>query len=442
MSAATFSAFRFDGRTAHATAVSMRLDDDVLIVEDANGVVLEREPLPAARVSDAFDHAPRLIALSSGTTLEVPDEGGELARVLERAGFKDSPATRLQRHWAVVMLALVACIGLIAAAYFFGLPVAARWVAFALPATVEKRLGTQLLAVLDGHFVLPSVLEETERATIVRRFGEAARKAAPDVTFRLEFRAAPMVNAFALPGGVIVVTDALVDVAGDDDAVIGVLAHELGHVRAKHGMRQVLQSAGAGSLAGLMWGDFSGTAASIPVLLGFLRSSRAFEREADEFAMAFLHENGLSVQPLQRFFASLTPGWLGVSTEPVTPDIVKGLGNREARGARIIVVASGGPAAKSGVQIGDVVTEFGGRKIDSHGEFLRAVRRTKTGVEVRIKGWRESSGPGPAWTEYETTVRLAERRTAMSDLPDFLSTHPPTAERLRRLGRETEKDTR
>jgi len=58
-------------------------------------------------------------------------------------------------------------------------------------------------------------------------------------------------------------------------------------------------------LAGLLWGDFSGTAASVPLVLGVMRYSRGFEREADDFAIAFLRTNKISVWPLYDFLVRL-----------------------------------------------------------------------------------------------------------------------------------------
>ena len=62
---------------------------------------------------------------------------------------------------------------------------------------------------------------------------------------------------------------------------------------------------GVGILAGLIWGDFSGTAASVPVVLGTLQYSRDFEREADAFAIAFLRTSGVSSRHLREFFIRL-----------------------------------------------------------------------------------------------------------------------------------------
>lgn len=106
----------------------------------------------------------------------------------------------------------------------------------------------------------------------------------------------------ALPGGIIVLLDGLVDFAIEEDAVLGVLGHELGHVVHKHAARQILQSVGVGAAAGLLWGDFAGSATSAPIALALLRYSREFEREADDFAIEFVRNQHLSAVSVYSFF--------------------------------------------------------------------------------------------------------------------------------------------
>lgn len=307
MSAPTSPAFRFDGRHADAMPVMLRVKNAYLVVETAEGTVLERERLDRAVVSEPFDHAPRLVSLQNGATLEVPDAGRGFARELQQAGMRLSLAVRLQGRWPAAVIALAVLVALLAAGYLQGLPAGARWLAFALPPRLEARMADQLLAVLDKHYFRPSRLDAVRRTRITDRFTRAAAAIAPGVPHRFEFRAAGenKVNAMALPGGIIILLDGLVEFAGDEDAVLGVLGHELGHVVHKHSTRQILQSVGVGTVAGLLWGDFSGVAASAPVALGVLRYSRDFEREADEFAVAFLRAQGLSAQPLYEFFTRL-----------------------------------------------------------------------------------------------------------------------------------------
>ncbi len=70
----------------------------------------------------------------------------------------------------------------------------------------------------------------------------------------------------------------------------------------KHSARQIVESLDVWTLASLLWGDFSGVAASVPVVLGMLHHSRDAEREADELAIRLLQAQGVSVEPLVEFF--------------------------------------------------------------------------------------------------------------------------------------------
>jgi len=302
-----FPATRFDGVRADALAVMLSVEDGRLVVAATDGAVLEREPVEGIGISEPFANAPRLIALPGGATLEAPDGGGELLRALLDAGMRVSPVVRLRDWPAAVALALAALVALLAFAYLEGVPLGARWAAFAMGPRLEQRMGGELLSVLDAHYFRSSGLTLSRREAIATRFAQGAAAVAPGTPYRLEFRAAGprVVNAMALPGGVIVLLDGLVEFAIQEDAVLGVLGHELGHVVHKHGTRQVLQSVGVGAAAGLLWGDFAGSAASAPVAVGLLRYSRDFEREADDFAIAFLRSQNLSAEAVHGFFVRM-----------------------------------------------------------------------------------------------------------------------------------------
>ncbi len=98
-------------------------------------------------------------------------------------------------------------------------------------------------------------------------------------------------NAFALPDGLIVATDALV-LNLNNDELEAVLAHEIGHVNERHGMRSFIQSTALGLFL-ILIGDVSGFAA-IPLALTQSRYSRKAEQEADCFAARYLKQKGKS----------------------------------------------------------------------------------------------------------------------------------------------------
>jgi predicted Zn-dependent protease len=151
-------------------------------------------------------------------------------------------------------------------------------------------------------------LPDADRARIAQRFAEFAGRSSPGVDYRLEFRAlrsGPAINAFALPGGTIVVLDGLIEASGEDERVLAVLGHELGHVARRHPIRRVLATVGVGVLAGLLWGDISSVAANLGTVLGVLRYSREQEVEADDYAARMLDDAGLDARPLIEMFAIL-----------------------------------------------------------------------------------------------------------------------------------------
>ncbi|MFY0104218.1 M48 family metallopeptidase, partial [Acinetobacter baumannii] len=87
--------------------------------------------------------------------------------------------------------------------------------------------------------------------------------------------------------------------------LMGVLAHELGHVHRRHLMRRLIQSSAIAATATLLFGDVSAVLANIPTVLLDLKYSRDIEREADDYAIAMFKANGLPRQKLALVFEKL-----------------------------------------------------------------------------------------------------------------------------------------
>ncbi|NAO97747.1 MULTISPECIES: M48 family metallopeptidase [unclassified Halomonas] len=112
------------------------------------------------------------------------------------------------------------------------------------------------------------------------------------------------VNAFAAPGGQVVILSALLEEAESPEEVAGVLAHEIGHVERRDPMRQALRAAGAAGLLSMVFGDLAGAAVVGEHLLT-ASYSREAEVEADRFALEMLATAEVDAAGFANFFTRI-----------------------------------------------------------------------------------------------------------------------------------------
>ncbi len=85
----------------------------------------------------------------------------------------------------------------------------------------------------------------------------------------------------------------------------------------------------------------------------------------------------------------VTRGWLGVTIQEVTPDLAKSFGLKENKGALVAQVTPGSPAEKAGIEQGDIILEFEGKKITEANDLPRIVASTPVGKMIALKLSRE-----------------------------------------------------
>ncbi|MGH8648205.1 MAG: M48 family metallopeptidase, partial [Burkholderiales bacterium] len=190
------------------------------------------------------------------------------------------------------------------------LPVAVEAIAARIPVEAETALGRETLAGMERYFLQPSKLSAVRQERLRTRFDAVARAGGESTPYRLEFRTSPVIgpNAFALPSGIIVMTDELVKLARNDQEVIAVLAHELGHVRHRHTMRRLLESSATALIIAGVTGDIASTtslAAAAPTLLLQTKYSRDHEREADVYAVETMRKAGIEPRHFAAILARL-----------------------------------------------------------------------------------------------------------------------------------------
>lgn len=295
----------FDGRSARPQPVQAWVEAGTLRLRNAEGQVLSY-PLRRVRWPERQRHGQRQTQLPDGGVLSAAD-----ARAWDdwakASGLSESTTVRWMQSWRLVATAMLLVVLALAAGWRWGIPMAAGTVVALLPAEVEQQIGTQAMQSFDARWLKPSALTPARQRVITADFAALLQAGGrPTPAYQLHFRAADKAlgpNALALPGGHIVLTDALADLLADrPDALAGVLAHELGHVQQRHGLRMVVQAGLLASMAGLVVGDFSAVLVGIPTVLGQQAYSREFEREADAYARDTLRAGARSPTAMLVFF--------------------------------------------------------------------------------------------------------------------------------------------
>ena len=336
----TFNATYFDGNSArpHAVIVSLREETGVrswhLEGEDVRRIF----PAADVRVARAVGRATRFLHLPDGGCCETNDH--ENIAALDAADTKPGLAawvSRLEHHTRLVAVATVLLAVGAVAVFQWALPHLARRAVSALPESIERELAKGTLATLDYHIFNRTTLSWDRQQALRDRFTEFVAQTGHARPVHLKFRAMrdDTANAFALPDGTVIVTDRLVLLAQNEDEVIAVLAHELGHLHYHHTLRQLLQNSVTLLLVTSLTGDVSvmgNFAATLPLAVLTAKYSREAELEADAFALeslrraeiypqAFLLIMGRIEEHTRRAYKNEEPPFL--STHPPTSDRLK-----------------------------------------------------------------------------------------------------------------------
>jgi predicted Zn-dependent protease len=201
----------------------------------------------------------------------------------------------------IVLVLAIAVAVFMFAMWRWGVPALAERVARVIPASWEQELGAAVLeeaAPESLRVVDPVVLEPVEDT--FRRLVAAT----PDVPdkYQVHVILSPTVNAYALPGGHIVITTGILHVLDDPDELAAVLGHEATHLTERHTTRGILEQAGLGVLLGLLAGGDPGLGrvARVARTIGQLSYSRDDETAADAGAARLLARAGMSPLALVR----------------------------------------------------------------------------------------------------------------------------------------------
>ena len=239
--------------------------------------------------------------------------------------FRNNTKThrRASRRNFVFLLLLLGGIGF---GCYYGMRLAAYGLVAALPTSFDEQLGKTAFESMEhpGIEVDDPVVADAITAMVDRLKPHGA---STDFEYTVRVMDYPIMNAYALPGGYIVVFTGLIEQSERPEQVAGVIAHEMAHVTKRHGLKRLAQSAGAAIAFSVLLGDVEGILAVAVGLFEFATInaySRDDETEADLEGVRMLYEAGIDPMGLAEFFAIMEkedvgttgamPGWF--STHP------------------------------------------------------------------------------------------------------------------------------
>jgi hypothetical protein len=199
----------------------------------------------------------------------------------------------------------------------------------------EIKMGQQFAMQVEQSVKLVQDPVVTE---YVNRIGQnLVRNSDAQVPFTIKVIDSDEVNAFALPGGFFYVNSGLILAADEEAELAGVMAHEISHVCARHGMRQQTRAnwAQIGTIplifvgGGIGYGIYEASGLALP--LTFMKFQRSFEAEADYLGLQYMYKTGYDPQAFISFFEKLQakekkkPGTLAkaFASHPQTPDRIE-----------------------------------------------------------------------------------------------------------------------
>ena len=337
--AATEGAY-FDGETAKSRRVALAAQGEYLSITPldppARAFFWRLEQVRAQAGARKDTKGPLILTLLADTDDEQPRDPARL--VLQPGPLADwvrSTAPALTQRdvrpgtWGRVIWRTTAALGALAAIVFLILPRLSDTLAERLPIDREVAFGQlvvanmeQYLGGADGALSCndPAGLAALERLRTRLTAGQGLRY---DLRIRVLDHA--MVNAFAAPGGQLIILRGLLEKAGSPAEVAGVLAHEIGHVEARDPTRLAFRAVGSAGIVSLLLGDATG--GSLIAIMGDQVLSASYTREAEAAADAFAHrllnDTGIGTAGLAAFFDGLDgkgidlPEYL--SSHPNTP---------------------------------------------------------------------------------------------------------------------------
>jgi predicted Zn-dependent protease len=240
-----------------------------------------------------------------------------------------------RRNILISFVSIIAMLVSVMASLFFLKDYFVESLARKVPVEWEQKVGDKLFQAISTQYYF--VENDSLKQELLEVAGPLIKEIEKDgIKIEFYFVKDPTINAFALPGGKVIIQTGLIEHAGSWEELLGVVGHELAHLTRRHHIRGMIDNLGLYTIISYLFGDISalsGTLVNMGGDLASLSNSRSFETEADETGLEYLAEAGINPAGLISFFKTLkeesstkADGYLSfISTHPSTDDRIKHL---------------------------------------------------------------------------------------------------------------------
>ncbi|HHH19795.1 MAG TPA: M48 family metallopeptidase [Campylobacterales bacterium] len=292
----------YDGRSSKEHQVTIEFTPDQRVTIASHGIDVG---LAELKIGSRLGNTPRVLQFPQGIRCK-SRQNDTIDEVLRQFDIDQSHAHRIESSWRLSLAAIFITAGFIFFMLTTGANYTANFIASILPQSTLDEVSRVTMEYLEDDYLYPSNLPHSQKELLQDYFDTLTEG---EERYHLHFRASSIIgpNAFALPSGDIVLTDDLVKLSKDEKLrdILGVLAHEKGHVVKQHSLRMAIKTGIAGAIIGYMTGDISILATGVPTVLINSSYSREFEREADAHAVAELKEMNVSTLYMANLFETL-----------------------------------------------------------------------------------------------------------------------------------------
>lgn len=251
----------------------------------------------AIKISSRLGNTPRYINFPDGSQFETEDNAAidEMVNCLSKKAF-NGLAYKLESAKSFVLFTLITVVFFSWIFIQFGIPYFSKAIASALPEDASLYLGKGVLKVMDKSWFSQSKLSEQKQNKLRKLFKGLLNN---NEDYKLEFRLGGKIkaNAFALPSGIIIFTDELINLAENDLEITAIMLHEIGHLKHRHSLRSTIQQFSLAMFVMLITGDVSSSSsliAAIPIMLVELGFSQGMEIEADDYSLSYMQKQNIN----------------------------------------------------------------------------------------------------------------------------------------------------